>query len=320
MKQFLLVALLALAGASTHAEEFPARPIRFVVAYPPGGGVDFMARLVANEVSGRLGQPVLVENRPGASGALGTGIVAKAAPDGHTVLVTGDAPVTQLPLLTRTTYDPYKELAALVKGVTVPTAVTVPAGSPYRSFKELIEAARSNPGKLTWGTPGNGTSMHAELELLKERLGVDIVHVPYKGAPPIITDTIGGQITVGGPGLPPTIANIKSGQLRLLAVWEKQRNAAFPEVPTVKEATGEVALEGLPTWYGFLLPSGVPKEISQRLEAEIVAALRLEQVTSKLSEVGASVVAEKSEEFDKANRAQSATFAAIFKRLGLKID
>ena len=219
MKRLFICAALALSAATALADDFPSRPVRFVVAYPAGGGVDFMARLVASEVSARIGQPVTVENKPGASGALGTGIVAKAEADGYTVLVTGDAPVTQLPLLTRTTYDPYKELVALVKGVTVPTAVTVPAGSPYHSFKDLIDGARSNPGKVTWGTPGNGTSMHAELELLKERLGVDIVHVPYKGAPPIIADTIGGQISVGGPGLPPTIANVKSGLLRLLAVW-----------------------------------------------------------------------------------------------------
>ncbi len=320
MKRTLAFVALALTATVALADDFPTRPIRFIVAYPAGGGVDFMARLVATDVSTRIGQPVVVENRPGASGALGTGIVAKSESDGYTVLVTGDAPVTQLPLLTRTTYDPYKELLALVKGVTVPTAVTVPANSPYKSFKELVEGARANPGKVTWGTPGNGSSMHAELELLKEKLGVDIVHVPYKGAPPIIVDTIGNQISVGGPGLPPTLAHVKSGQLRLLAVWEKERNRAFPDVPTVKEATGEASLEGLPTWYGFLLPAGVPKQIAQRLETEIVAALKNDDVTRKLSEVGATVVAQRSEQFDQSNRAQSSTFAAMFKKLGLKAD
>lgn len=320
MKRILMLAAIALSATTALASDFPSRPIRFVVAYPAGGGVDFMARLVANEVSARVGQPVMVENRPGASGALGTGVVAKAVPDGYTVLVTGDAPVTQLPLLTKTTYEPYKELAALVKGVTVPTAVTVPANSPYKTFKDLLEGARANPGKVTWGTPGNGTSMHAELELLKEQAGVDIVHVPYKGAPPIITDTIGGQISVGGPGLPPTIAHIRSGQLRLLAVWEKNRNETFPDVPTVMEATGDASLGGLPTWYGFLLPVGVPTEVVQRLEAEIIAALRSSDVSRRLAEAGATVVAQGSAPFDKANREQSSTFAAIFKKLGIKAE
>jgi tripartite-type tricarboxylate transporter receptor subunit TctC len=320
MKRFLMFAALALSATTALADAFPSRPIKFVVAYPAGGGVDFMARLVAGELSNHVGQSVIVENKPGAGGGLATGIVAKATPDGYTILVTGDAPVTQLPLLTKTTYDPYTELAALVKGVTVPTAVTVPANSPYKSFKELLEGARANPGKVSWGTPGNGSAMHAELELLKERMGVDIVHVPYKGAPPIIADTIGGQISVGGPGLPPTIANIKSGHLRLLAIWEKERNATFPDVPTVMEATGEASLSGLPTWYGFLLPAGVPKDIAQRLETGIIASLKSAEVSRKLSDAGATVVAQPSEPFDKANRAQSDTFAAIFKKLGLKAD
>lgn len=320
MKTLAVAATLALAAAGAVAQDYPNRPVRFVVAYPPGGGVDMMARAVAGPLGTRLGQTVVVENRPGASGALATGQVAKAAPDGYTVLVTGDAPVTQVPLLSKVGYDPYKDLIALVKGVTVPTSVLVPASSPLRSFGDLVRQAREKPGAVTYGTPGNGSGMHVELEMLKERLGIDVTHVPYKGAPPILTDTIAAQISVGAPGIPAAIPHIRSGQLRLLAVWAPARIAAFPDVPTVREASGDATLEGLPTWYGFLLPAGTPPAIAARLEADIVAALREPEVAKRLADSGATVVAQTGADFDRANRAQTATFATIFGKLGLKAE
>jgi tripartite-type tricarboxylate transporter receptor subunit TctC len=312
-------AVAAFAGTSS-AQEFPSRPIRFVVSFPAGGGVDIMGRLVANVVSQRVGQPVVVENRTGASGVVGSAAVANAAPDGYSVLVTGDIPITQAHLLNKIPYDPYKDLIHLVKGVNVPTSVLVAGNAPFRSLGELLDFARANPGKVSWGTPGNGTAMHVELEMLKEKLGLNIVHVPYKGAPPIIADTMGGQITVGAPGLPPTIGNIKSGKLRLLAVWGPSRVGVFPEVPTVQEVTGDASLQGIPTWYGFLLPAGVPKPIQVRLEAEIIAGLKDPEVSRKLTEAGATVVAQASAAFAEANRAQTGAFAAIFKKLNLKAE
>lgn len=320
MKRLLFALAIAAIAMPAVAQDFPSRPIRFVISFPPGGGVDLMGRLVGNVVSQRVGQPVVVENRTGASGVVGSAAVASAAPDGYTVLVTGDVPITQAHLLNKIPYDPYKDLAPLVKGVNVPTSVLVAANAPFRTLKELLDYARAHPGKVSWGTPGNGTAMHVELETLKERLGLNIVHVPYKGAPPIIADTLGGQITVGAPGVPPIIGNVKSGKLRLLAVWGSGRVSVFPDVPTVREATGDASLEGLPTWYGFLLPSGVPREIAARLESEIIAGLRDPEVARKLSEAGATVSAQPAAAFGEANRAQTAAFAAIFKRLNLKAD
>lgn len=317
MKRLLLALLLAASSGLGVAQDYPSRPIRFVVSFPPGGGVDIMGRLVANVVSRRVGQPVVVENRAGAAGVVGSSAVASAAPDGYTVLVTGDIPITQAHLLNKIPYDPYRDLAPLVKGVNVPTSVLVAGNAPFRTLKDLLDHARANPGKVSWGTPGNGTSMHVEVEMLKEKLGLDIVHVPYKGAPPIIADTMGGQITVGAPGLPPTISNIKSGRLRLLAVWGPARVGVFPDVPTVREATGEASLEGYPTWYGFLLPAGVPGDIAARLEREIIAGLKDPEVTRKLSDAGATIVAQPAAGFGAANRAQTAAFAAIFRKLKL---
>jgi tripartite-type tricarboxylate transporter receptor subunit TctC len=320
MRSIVLACALLVGAGVAGAQEYPTRPVRFIVSFPAGGGVDLMARLVAPVVSQRLGQPVVVENRTGAAGSVGTAAVAKAAPDGYTVLVTGDVPVTSAHLLAKLPYDPEKELMPLVKGVNVPTAVLVAGNAPYGTLKEVLDYARANPGKVSYGTPGNGTSMHVELESLKESLGLDIIHVPYKGAPPIITDTMAGQITIGAPGLPPTIGGIRSGKLKLLAVWGPARVATFPDVPTVREVTGNPSLEGIPTWYGFLLPAGVPKEIAAKLEQAIVAGLRDPEVAKKLTEAGASVVAETSAAFAESNRRQTATFAAIFKKLNLKPD
>ncbi len=315
---FLFGLATLLSAACAVAQGFPSQPIRFLVSFPPGGGVDLMGRLVANALSEQVGQPVVVENRTGAAGVVGTAAAARTAPDGYTVLVTGDLAITQAHLLSNVPYDPYKDLEALVKGATVPTAVLVRGDGPLKTFKDLLDYARANPGKVTWGTPGHGSSMHVEMELLKEQFGLDMVNVPYKGAAPIIADTMGGQITVGAPGLPPAMGNVRAGKLRLLAVWGPARVAVFPDVPTVGEATGVASLVGYPTWYGFLLPAGVPKDISARLEAEIVKALRNPEVTRKLAESGATVSAQTSKEFDAANKAQTAAFAAIFKKLKIK--
>lgn len=318
--KYLLFTFSFLVVSATHGQEFPNKPVRFIISFPPGGGVDLMGRLVGHVASQKLGQPIVMENRTGAAGSVGTGVVAKAAPDGYTVLVTGDVPVTSAHLLAKQAYDAEKELMPLVKGVNVPSALVVAGNSQFKSLRELLDHARANPGKVSYGTPGNGTSMHVELESLKERLNLDIVHVPYKGAPPIIADAMGGQITVGSPGLPPTIGAIRAGKLRLLGVWGPSRVAAFPDVPTVREVTGNAGLEGIPTWYGFLVPAGTPKDVAAKLEAAIIAGLKDPEVSKKLSDSGASVVAQPSGPFAEANRQQTATFAAIFKNLNIKAD
>jgi tripartite-type tricarboxylate transporter receptor subunit TctC len=322
MRLFQLLATLALAAVAglASAQEFPSRPIRFISSFPPGGGVDLMARLVAGAMSPRLGQPVVVENRAGAAGVVGSAAVANADPDGYTVLVTGDVPITSAHLLSKVPYDPAKAFIPLVKGVEVPTAVLVLQEAPFKTMKDLIDYAHANPGKVSWGTPGNGTSMHVEVEMLKERLGINIIHVPYKGAAPIMADVMGGTIIVGAPGLPPTIGNIKSGRLRLLAVWGPSRAAVFPHVPTVREALGDPTLTGYPTWYGFLLPAGAPPNVVAKLEGAIIDALKDPGISRKLSEAGATVVAQPSAAFVEANRRQTATFAQVFKKLNLKPD
>jgi tripartite-type tricarboxylate transporter receptor subunit TctC len=320
MRRTVLAAVLAVLATSTAAQEYPSRPVRFLVNFPPGGGVDLIARVVANALSPRLGQPVLVENRPGAGGTVGAGVVAKAAPDGYTVLVTSNAAITQIPHLTPQSYDALKDLAPLVKGVNLPTSVLIAVNAPHRTLKDVLEFAKANPGKVTWGTPGNGSSMHIELEMLKEKLGLDITHVPYKGAAPIMADTMGGQVTIGAPGLPPTIGNIRGGKLRLLAVWSASRVGIFPDVPTVKEVTGAPELEGFPTWYGFMLPAGVPKDVAAKLEAQVLVAMRDPDVVKKMTDAGSEIVATPAAAFGDANRAESAAFAGLFRKLNIKAE
>ena len=320
MKKTLLALIFLAATTSLFAQDYPSKPIRMVVNFPPGGGVDLIGRLVGNALSPRIGQPVVIDNRPGSGGAVGAALVAKAAPDGYTVLVTSNGAITQIPNFTSQPYDPAKELAPLVKANNVPTSVFVSGASQFKSLKELLEHARANPGKVSWGTPGTGSSMHIELEILKERFGLDITHIPYKGAAPIMADAMGGQLTVGAPGLPPTIGNIKSGKLRLLAVWGANRVSVFPDVPTVKEASGAAELEGFPTWYGFMLPAGVPKDVAAKLEAYMVAAVRDPEVVRKMADAGAETVAQSGAAFGAANQAESAAFARVVKKLNIQPD
>jgi tripartite-type tricarboxylate transporter receptor subunit TctC len=320
MRRTLVAGLLAALATSVAAQDYPSRPVRFLVNFPPGGGVDLIGRVVAIALAPRLGQPVVVENRPGAGGALGAGVVAKAAPDGYTVLVTSNAAITQIPHLAPQPYDPLKDLEPLVKGVNLPTSVLIAVNAPHRTLKDVIEFAKANPGRVTWGTPGNGSSMHIELEMLKEKFGLDITHVPYKGAAPIMADTMGGQVTIGGPGLPPTIGNVRGGKLRLLAVWSANRVEIFPDVPTVKEVTGAAELEGFPTWYGFMLPAGVPKDAAAKLEAHVLAAMRDPDVVKKMTDSGSEIVATPAVAFGEANRIESAAFASLFKKLNIKAE
>lgn len=313
----------ALAGAvlfsAAAAQTYPTRPVTLIVPYVPGGIVDLIGRLTGPELAERLGQTVVIENVGGASGTLGAAKAARARADGYTLLIGSGSEISVAKLITpNIPYDGEKDFAPITLIGSTPMVLLGGTRVKAETLAELLSSARAKPGTYAYASSGTGSPNHLAGELIKMLAGVDITHVPYKGAPPIVADTLGGQITIGAPGLPVTIPQIRAGQLRLLAVWSPARVPLFPDVPTVQEVTGDAALTGLPTWYGFLLPGGTPREIVARIEEAILGALKDAEVARRLADAGATVVAQPSAAFDASNREQTAQFAAIFQRLGMK--
>lgn len=312
------VAAIAIAGPAG-AQPYPAKPIRMIVSLPAGGGVDIMARLVAQALSLRLGQQIVVENRPGAAGTIATQTVARSHADGYTILASSNIEITITPNLQSVPYDPVRDLAPLVKTVTVPSVVVSAGNAPYRTMKELLVLMKQKSGKYSYGTPGTGSAMHVAIEVMREKAGLDLVQVPYKGAPPVLADAMAGSITFGVVGLPPAISLIRSGKLQALALLSPTRSPVLPDTPTFAEATG-MELTEFPIWYAFFAPAGTPAEITGKLEMEILATLRDPELVRKLNAGGMDVTAQPSQPFLEAIKAESASYAAIFKRLHIKAE
>ena len=260
----LLAACAALSIASLHAsaQRWPDKPIRFVVAAPAGSSLDVLARIIGDHLKDRLGQPVIVDDRPAAGGTVATDLVAKSPPDGYTMLMSFNGPLAFGPhLYAHLPYDPQKDLAAVIITSSQPNVLAVNAALPIRSVKELIDYARANPGKLNYASVGNGSSSHLTMELLKVTTGVDIVHVPFNGSPPAVTATIQGETQMMFAVMQPLQAQIQAGKLRALAVTTAKRFALLPDLPTIAEA-GYPGFEAL-AWNGVLVAAGTPRPIVQ---------------------------------------------------------
>ncbi|NUO88531.1 MAG: tripartite tricarboxylate transporter substrate binding protein [Cupriavidus sp.] len=281
-------ALIALAAAcvcgasgSAFAQPWPARPLRMVVPFPPGSSPDLIARILTEKLAAALGQPVVVENRPGAGGNIGTGMVARAAPDGYTLLFTINGPLVTAPTLSRNlNYDPFRQLAPVTLVATSPNVLVVDARLPVHNLREFVALARSRAGELNYGSPGNGSASHLAMEQLKAMAGVDLQHVPYPGFPQVTTAMVGGQVQAAF--MVPAIAmpQVNAGKLRVLAVTTTGRTAVLPSVPTVAES-GYPGFEAI-SWQAVLAPAGTPQAVIDRLYRELVAIIGSADVRDKM--------------------------------------
>lgn len=309
--------LVALPLAAT-AQDYPVRPIRLVVPFPPGGPTDVLARIVATRLGERLGQPVVIDNKPGASGMIGADMVAKAAPDGYTLLANASIHVINPSLYPKTAYDAIADFAPVGNLADVPLVLAVNPKVPARSVAELVALGKSSKTALAFASAGNATSQHLSGEAFKVAAGIDMLHVPYKGSAPALSDLIGGQVQLMFDSLPSAMPHLKAGTLRPLAVTTPKRSAALPEVPTVAES-GYPGF-AISTWYGVWAPAGTPAAVVQRVSREIAAIVRLPEVRQQFAGLGAEPVGNTPEEFAAFTKAELAKWAGIVKRAGAKVD
>lgn len=299
------------------AENYPTRPVRMVVPYAPGGNTDVLARLIARSLTQSFDQQVVVDNRPGGNTLIGSELVARAPADGYTILFT-TLTFTVIPSLYRKLpFDTVRDYAPITLAVTLPNVLVIHPSTPVRSVKDLISYAKANPGKLSYASTGSGTSPHLSMELLKSMAQIDLVHVPYKGGAPAMTDLIGGQVAAQFIGLPVAVPHISSGKLRALAVTSRKRAAAAPTIPTVGETLSGYEMD---PWFGVLGPAGIPKTVTARLHNDISRFLRAPEMKDHLNSLGAEPVATTPEEFAAHIKAEIARYAHIVKISGLKVE
>lgn len=291
------------AVGAVSAQDYPSRTVTFVANYPPGGAVDITARIVGEKLSKIFGQSIVVENRPGGTGAIGAASVSRAEPDGYTVLVTANPVITMLPVIGKPTFDPIKDLTPVAKVAAAPTILLVQDGSPLRSVSDLVAAARPPEGKALVGVTGVNSGPDIELKILGRLTGSSVTTVPYSGVAPVINDVLGGHIAAGAAGLPAVLPQIQGGKLRGLAVISPARAPLLREVPTVREALG-IDLDGFPTWYGFFLPRRTPPGVVERLEAAIRQAMQDPAVQEKMSQMGYEIAVTGSRAFGEENLAE----------------
>jgi tripartite-type tricarboxylate transporter receptor subunit TctC len=311
----LFAAACVLWAGLAHAQGWPAKPVRFVVPFPPGGSTDLAARTLADKLTRALGAQFVVENRAGGGGAIGTTEVARAAPDGYTILFAADA-ITTLPLVVKNLqFDVLRDFTAVTQVTTQPLAVAVHASLPVKTLPDLVAYAKAHPGKLSFAHSGTGTGQHMSGELLKKMAGIDIVHVPYKGGGPAVQDLVGGQVPMGVLGSTPLIPHHKGGRIRIIAFTSKERFAPMPEIPTVHET-----FPGFDTgqWLGLLAPRGTPADVVQRLQVSSAEALALPDVKERLAQAALVPVGNTPQQFAAAMRADIETWGKLARELKLE--
>ena len=318
MRLHLLAALLAcLCAASAAAQSYPARAVRVVVGFPPGGGTDIMARVLAPRLSEYLGQPFVVENRPGATTNIASDIVAKSAPDGHTLLFTTSALAINMSLYKSLSFDALRDFSPISVFAESPNLLVAHA-SAGANVKELLAQAKAKPGAMNYSSAGAGTSQHLAGEVFKARTGASIAHIPYKGTAASMTAVIAGEVHFTFANVPAILGHVRSGRVRALAVAGPKRSDLMPDVPTMAEA-GVTGVE-VPVWYALLGPAGLPREVLKALNDATVRAARAPDLRQKLIDQGAEPVGNSPEEFAKLLREEVAKYAEVVKISGAKAE
>ena len=312
-----LLAALLLCATSAWAQQWPSKPLRYIVPFPPGAFNDTLARTLSAELPKSLGQPVIVENRPGGNTIIGTELAAKSAADGYT-LFGAALPFSVIQSLYKTSFDVTKDFAPITLAGVTPNLLVANPSVPFNNVKELIAYAKANPGKLNYASTGNGTSNHLSFELFKTMTGTQLTHVAYKGSAPAVTDLIAGQVQVMFDNTPNVLPHVKAGKLKALGVSSKSRSSQAPEIPTVDEA-------GVPgydvgVWFGVLTVAGTPRDIVQRLNTEMVKILTSAEVKERFGKMGVDVVAGSPEQFSGFLKSEVSRWAKVVQDAGIKAD
>ena len=314
-----LIQVYALCGpTSALSQQYPVKPIRFIVTFPPGGTVDITARIVQPRLSESFGQPIVIDNRGGAGGVVGTEMAARSAPDGYTFLFTLSSHTIN-PLLYKLRYDVERDFAPVSLLVSVPQLIAAHPNAPAKTLRELVAAAKERPGVYSYASPGTGTPGHIAAELLKQRTGINIVHVPYKGGGPAVADTIAGQIPFLFLTAPAALSFTRSGKLRALAVTTRKRTPTAPEIPTVAQELNLPDYE-VDSWVAIFAPAKTPAAIVARMQKEIARAVHLPEVKQKLLDQGADPVGSSQEELGRVVETELKSWAAVIRNSGIKVE
>jgi tripartite-type tricarboxylate transporter receptor subunit TctC len=311
--------LIASGSAAALAQGYPAKPVRLIVPFPAGGGSDIVGRILANKLSELMKQQVFVDNRPGAGGSIGTEAAVRSAPDGYTMVLASTSEIAVNPALyTKLTYDTVRDLAAVAMVAATPMVVVVHPSMPVKTVKELVALARARPGDINLASAGNGTFTHLSGELFRSVANIQWTHVPYKGAPPALTDLASGQVQVMFSSLPAAVGMIKGGRLKAIAVSTVKRSDALPGVPTVTESG--VPGYDVEYWYGIFVTAATPRELIAQLHEAIVQALRSQEVTGNLAKQGAAPSALPQSQFAELVKSEVAKWGKVARAAGVKLD
>lgn len=318
LKLLAAAATLAVAGTAAAQGAFPSKPINIIVPFSAGGTTDILARIVGQYLGEELGQPVIIDNRPGAGGNIGGMAASRAAADGYTLFMgTVGTHAINAALYSKMPFDPIKDFAPLTRVATVPNLLVANPAQPFKNVKELIAYAKANPGRVNFGSSGSGSSVHLSGELFKSMAKVDMVHVPYKGSAPAMTDLLGNQISVMFDNMPSAIQHVRSGKLRPLAVTTAKRSRELPDVPTIAEA-GVPGYEAT-SWFGMWAPAKTPADVQQKIYTALVKVLKNPAVIKKIEDQGGDVVIDTQAQFDAYIKTEAAKWGKVVKESGAQV-